>query len=87
MGSVTVSWTDMRGLRLANGSWNTIWMRARMALSAAGESVAKSCPSKRMRPDVALSSRRIRRVSVVFPEPLSPTRPKLSPAWTESETS
>jgi Cd2+/Zn2+-exporting ATPase len=38
-----------------------------------------SCPSKRMCPDVGRSNCRIVRPVVVFPQPLSPTSPRVSP--------
>src|SRR5438477_11844733 len=39
-----------------------------------------------MLPDVGSISRRIRRPSVLLPEPDSPTRPRVSPAWISRQT-
>src|SRR6266851_5724166 len=48
---------------------------------------SRSCPSKRMLPDVGAMRRSVRRPSVLLPDPDSPTRPSVSPAWMSSDTS
>ena len=48
---------------------------------------SRSCPWKRMLPDVGSMRRSVRRPSVLLPDPDSPTRPSVSPAWMSSDTS
>ena len=60
--------------------WRPSGARAipRTTISCAGTRVM-SFPSNRIRPDVVSWSRAMSHPSVVFPEPLSPIRPSVSP--------
>ena len=55
-------------------------MSRRNGLNSAGDSPSTSLPSNRARPDRAFTRPTMARPSVVLPEPLSPTRPIVSPA-------
>ena len=75
----------MRGLSEVNGSWKIICISRRSARSSARRSVPISItePSAvRMKtwPAVGSIARRMQRAVVVFPQPLSPTRPRVSPS-------
>src|SRR5258708_9135854 len=48
---------------------------------------SRSMPSKRIAPEVGSMRRRMRRPSVLLPEPDAPTRPSVSPWWMSRETS
>ena len=69
----------MRGLRLAAGSWKIICILARADRSCLPDAAARSLPWKITRPDAGLISRSTARPKVVFPEPDSPTMPRVSP--------
>jgi len=75
----------MRGLSEVNGSWKIICMSRRSARSSDGRNPPISTtepPASRMKisPSVGSMARRIQRAVVVFPQPLSPTRPSVSPS-------
>src|SRR3954454_20169174 len=53
-----------------------IWLRGRPTIS---------CPSNLTLPLVGWINCRMQRPAVVLPQPLSPTRPSTSPAWTSNE--
>ena len=85
-GSPIAAPTVMRGLSEVTGSWNTIWARARMARRVLASAPASSVPRTRtlplvggMRPTLALET-------VDLPQPLSPTRPRVSPDAIDSDT-
>ena len=85
-GSPMMSRTRMRGFIDENGSWKMNCMRRRMARSCSPFIAARSWPSSRMRPSVGSVSR-IRHLPVVdLPQPDSPTRLKVWPRGTDSET-
>jgi hypothetical protein len=75
----------MRGLSEVNGSWKIICISRRSARSSAERSLPISTTepaATRMKiwPAVGSIARRIQRAVVVFPQPLSPTRPSVSPS-------
>ena len=75
----------MRGLSEVNGSWKIICISRRSARSSDGRSRPISItepPVTRMKisPAVGSMARRMHRAAVVFPQPLSPTRPSVSPS-------
>ena len=79
-----ISPTGIRGFSEENGSWKIIWMCGRRARSARPfrRSTRTGCPPptrNRISPRVGVSARRTRRAVVVFPQPLSPTRPSVAP--------
>ena len=84
-GSATMSKRVMRGLREANGSWKTScisWRRSFIVLSSASVTSTR-LPSRRVNttsPLIGPVARRMARPVVVFPQPLSPTRPRVSPS-------
>src|SRR5438876_5854436 len=63
-----------------------ICIRFRSGLSSRSFRCVMSVPSKRIVPVVGSTSRRTVRPTVVFPHPLSPTSPKISPRRSENET-
>ena len=73
--------TVMRGLRLSCGSWKIICMCGRSRRSASPRSAVMSSPRKITRPAVGASRRRMTRPAVDLPQPLSPTRPRVSRGW------
>ena len=77
--SARVAPTVRRGLSEAKGSWKIIWARRRKASSWVPSSASTSVPSKRMLPASAAVRRSRARPSVLLPQPLSPTRPSVSP--------
>ena len=85
-GSAMAAPTGSRGSSEANGSWNTTWMCRRISRMALLSSSVNSTPSKRTEPEVAGMSCRMQRPVVDFPQPDSPTRPRVSPAEMERET-
>ena len=86
MGSAMMSPTFMRGLSEANESWKIICMRRRMRrISTAGRSPSE-VPSKTTSPPVGRMRPRIARANVLFPQPLSPTSPTVSPRAMWSDT-
>src|SRR5579859_3486184 len=85
-GSATMSSTRMRGSSEPNGSWKMICMSRRSWRSSPREAASTSRPSKETEPEVGSMRRRMRRPSVLLPEPDSPTRPKVSPGAMASET-
>src|SRR3989442_2000998 len=78
-GSETVVNTVNRGFRDSYGSWKIIWTFRRNSFSSGPFRVAMSVPRNSMWPDVGVSSRTRSRPVVVFPQPLSPTTPRISP--------
>jgi hypothetical protein len=66
-----------RGLSEANGSWNTGWISRARALRSRSN---RRLPSTSAVPAVGLQQPRIRRASVDFPQPDSPTMPSTLPA-------
>ena len=84
--SPTISRTVMRGFRLEYGSWKMICIRRRSGRSSRCDGWVMSWPSKTTRPNVGSTRRSMRRPSVLLPQPLSPTRPIVSPRRTRSET-
>ena len=78
-GSETARRTENRGLRDSYGSWKIIWRSRRKSNISRGVSEAISAPSNKMNPSVGVSSREMSRPVVVFPHPLSPTSPRISP--------
>ena len=91
-GSPTLSNSVMRGLSDPNGSWKIIWMSRRSGASSARDIGARSTtwlPRVRYRtcPAVGSMARRMQREAVVLPQPLSPTRPSVSPSCTVKLTS
>src|SRR5947209_2910734 len=63
-----------------------ICIRFRRGRSSGSFRWVMSVPSKRIGPAVGPTSRRAVRATVVFPHPLSPTSPKISPGRSENET-
>src|SRR5665647_2756489 len=80
-GSATMSPTVIRGFSDEYGSCSTIWMLRRTALSALPDSWAMSSPWNRIWPSVGFSSRISSRAVVDFPQPDSPTTPRVSPLY------
>ena len=74
-GSVMRERTVRRGLRLATGSWNIIPISRRWGFQALSGSPVSSRPRKRIEPEWVSESPMTARPRVVFPAPLSPTRP------------
>ena len=72
----------MRLFRLAYGSWKIICMRLRWSRSLRPLRLARSPPSYSTRPVVGRMSCRMARPVVLLPQPLSPTRPSVSPRLT-----
>ena len=85
-GSSTMLPTVCRELRDSNGSWKIICMSRRRLRKAPWSRVAKSFPSNSTLPPVGVYNRRMERPTVVFPQPDSPTKPRVSPVRAFSET-
>src|SRR2546427_11094634 len=79
-GSETVANTVNRGFRDSYGSWKIIWTFRRNSFSSAPCREAMPVPRNSIWPDVGVSSRTRSRPVVVFPHPLSPTTPRISPS-------
>ena len=71
--------TVIRGLSDAYGSWKIICMSRRCRRMFSLLNSNRSAPAKRTCPAVASISRSMSLPSVVLPQPLSPTTPKVSP--------
>ena len=78
-GSAMMSPAFIRAFREANGSWNTICTRRRQLSSSLPRSPNGFVPSKVTVPASGVSSIIRVRASVDFPQPDSPTRPRVSP--------
>ena len=85
-GSPTMSPAFSRGFRDENGSWKTICMVLRNGRTRRDDKCVMSCPSNRILPSVGSCSLRIVLPTVDLPQPLSPTRPSVSPRPTSKET-
>ncbi len=68
-----------RGFSDAYGSWKIICMSRRSSRSSLPLSVVMSWPSNQILPSVGSNSRITTRASVDLPQPVSPTRPSVSP--------
>ena len=84
-GSPTMSRSVILGLRDENGSWKIICISRRSPLSCERGSVATlttspSSERKLISPSVGSTTLRMHREVVVFPHPLSPTSPRVSPS-------
>ncbi len=77
--SARVERIESRGLRDEKGFWNTICILDLRPLSASPESPVTSSPSKTIRPESGSIRRRRSLPRVDFPQPDSPTRPRISP--------
>ena len=77
----------MRGFKDWVGSWNTICISRRIAKSSRFGMVKRSRPFQSARPESASMRRRMALATVDLPEPLSPTTARVSPFWSEKETS
>ena len=81
-----VSSSVMRGLSEANGSWKIICISRRSARSSPARQLAEidhravRARACRISPAVGSIARRMQRAVVVLPQPLSPTRPRVSPS-------
>ncbi len=84
--SASVVNTVIRGFNEAYGSWNTIWKSNRRRRISPAERSASTSPSSTIRPDVGGSNCITVRESVDFPQPDSPTNPRISPFSNSSET-
>ncbi len=65
----------MRGLSEEAGSWKTIWICPLAQLRE--EALGRALPCSSILPEVGLSKPQARRPRVDFPQPDSPTRPRL----------
>jgi len=81
-GSATASAMLSSGLKLEAGSWNTKPMFFRTERNSRSRKAFISWPSTWSEPPVTFVRPAIARPIVVFPEPLSPTRPSTSPGET-----
>ncbi len=81
-----MSLTGMRGFSDPNGSWKTICIFARRRRSSGALSAVTSTDPNLIVPAVGSTSRRTVRPRVVFPQPDSPTRLKMSPLRTSKST-
>src|SRR5579862_7883372 len=79
--------TRMRGLREPYGSWKMICASRRLRRNAPPLSACRFSPSNHTSPLLGSSSRNISRPSVDFPQPDSPTMPRVSPPRTLRLTS
>ena len=80
IGSAMLSPTVIRGSSDPNGSWKMIWA-PRRNLRKAGPSRSRiASPPMRTLPPLGSISRSSKRPAVDFPQPLSPTRPSVSPS-------
>jgi hypothetical protein len=73
-----ISRTVMRGLSEEYGSWKTTCIFRRIISICFSSLWVISSPSKNNFPPLDGYSRRMQRANVVFPQPLSPTRPSVS---------
>ena len=80
-GSATMSATRRRGLSDEIGSWKIICTCVRSRRRSLRFSAVTSVPSKVILPDVGLSTWTMARPVVDFPQPDSPTRPRVSPSF------
>src|ERR1051326_7011170 len=78
-GSPTIVRIVMRGFNDAYGSWKISCMSRRLRRRSFLLNPRRSTPSNRTLPASGSMSRRIERPAVVFPQPDSPTRPRVSP--------
>ena len=85
-GSATAAPIGRRGSSEANGSWKTTWICRRICRNSAEPSWVSSAPSNLTEPDVGRISCRTHRPVVDFPQPDSPTSPRVSPAAMVNET-
>ena len=89
-GSVTMSSTVMRGFSEENGSWNMNCMRCaeflQLLVPSARTSTVVPSSLKVTLPVSGVSARMRILLSVVLPQPLSPTRPRHSPRLTSKLT-
>ena len=85
-GSESSERTVSRGLKDPTGSWNIAPTSRRNAFSARGPMPTTSRPRKRMLPSRGRSRPMMLLASVVLPDPLSPTSPKVSASPIVSET-
>ncbi len=69
----------LRGLSDACGSWKTICISRRIGASVLREALVMSASRNLISPLVELTSRTSARISVVLPQPDSPTTPSVSP--------
>ena len=76
----------MRGFSDAYGSWKMICMSRRSFCISPPPAFITSMPSKVTEPDVASMRRSTARPVVDLPQPLSPTRPRVSPFSTAKLT-
>ena len=81
-----ISPIDILGLSEAKGSWNIIWIFFLNGINSFGDNFVKSLSSNITFPFVGCVRPIMLRPVVDFPHPLSPTRPKVSPAWREKDT-
>src|SRR6478752_2438347 len=81
-GSSTMSRTLRRGLSDEIGSWKIICMRVRASRMSLPANWVSCLPSNRIEPLVGRGSCMIARPVVLFPQPLSPTSPSVSPRST-----
>ena len=72
--------TRLRGFSDACGSWKTICISLRIGSSCLREAAEMSAPRKLIVPLVIGSRRTSVRISVVLPQPDSPTMPSVSPS-------
>ena len=79
--------TRLRGFSDACGSWKTICISRRIGCIWLRPAFVMSWPRKRIAPPVASISRTSARISVVLPQPDSPTIPSVSPLCSANETS
>ena len=75
-----------RGLSVASGFWNTIWIARRIATDRCPDSPGSGAPLKAIVPAAGRTSPAIARSSVDLPLPLSPAMPSARPAGTRTET-
>ena len=72
-----------KGVVISADKWGKLKTCLQMILLAVG---GFSCPSKRTEPEFGMVIRFIIRISVVFPAPLGPSRPKIFPFGISTET-
>ena len=79
--------TRLRGFSDACGSWKTICISRRIGCSCLAAGLGDVLPRKRIAPPVVGTSRTSARISVVLPQPDSPTTPSVSPSRSANDTS
>ena len=84
-GSASIALTRLRGSSEETGSWNTIWICLRKARSWARGNSKIGSPRKITWPPVGSYRRRMVRPAVDLPQPDSPTKPRVSPCFSEKE--